>query len=73
MSTSELAARLLRIWMAAEHLKVAALARRLGCSREHLSNLRSGKSAPGRSLALKLERESGGAVPAASWDEPVAA
>lgn len=63
------AGRALRAWMAAENVSGGVLALQLGCCREHISNLRQGKSAPGRTLAIQIERVTRGAVPAHAWDE----
>lgn len=55
-----------------EHLRQAgvlqsAFAEVLGVSRGHLSALISGARLPSLDLAVRIERETAGAVPAASW------
>ena len=42
-------------------------AARLGISRSYLSLLESGTKMPSLTLAVRIERATGGAVPAASW------
>jgi transcriptional regulator with XRE-family HTH domain len=42
-------------------------AERLGISRSYLSLLETGAKTPSLDLAVRIERETGGAVPAASW------
>ena len=42
-------------------------ARRLGISRGYLSEMLAGKKLPSLTLAVTIERETGGAVPASSW------
>lgn len=44
-----------------------AWARRLGVSTSHMSGLLSGKKLPSLELAVRIERATGGRVPAASW------
>jgi len=43
------------------------LARRLGISRPYLSLLELGKRVPSLDLAIRIDRETGGAVPVGSW------
>jgi len=43
------------------------MAERIGCSTSFLSEVLSGRKAPGVGLALRIERETGGAVPVAAW------
>lgn len=50
-------------------IKQAELADELGISRGYMSELASGDKSPGRELAVKIERITGGAVPVASWGE----
>lgn len=42
-------------------------AERLGISAAYLSDLLNGKKLPSLVLAVQIERETGGAVPATSW------
>jgi len=48
----------------------AVWAQRLGIDEGHLSRLLAGKKRPSLVLAARIERLTGGAVPAASWVEP---
>lgn len=50
-------------------LSQAALAKELGISRSHMSELVSGAKKPSLDLAFAIERVTEGAVPAASWTE----
>ena len=43
------------------------LANALGISQPHLSLLMAGKKRPSLELAIRIERVTGGAVPATSW------
>jgi len=45
----------------------AAFAEKIGISRSYLSEILSGKRRPGLVLAVSIERETCGAVPASSW------
>ncbi len=54
-------------WMEDEGINAAELARRLGVSRKHVSELLSGKAPLSHSLALALERVTG--VPARIWNQ----
>ena len=60
--------RFLRVWMAEHRITTRALARRIGCSESYLSHIRTGNRVPGRSIAVALERETGGAVLVSRWD-----
>ena len=53
-------------------LRQAALARTLGISRAYMSELVKGVKFPGRDLAVKIERETGGAVPVCCWKHTAA-
>jgi len=58
--------------MFAEYLKTTgdsqvSWARRLNVSNSHLCGVLSGKKKPSLELAVRIERETGGAVPASSW------
>lgn len=44
-----------------------AWAARIGVSNSYLSDLLNGKAVPSLALAARIERETGGAVPASSW------
>lgn len=44
---------------------------RFGISRPYLHQLEAGQKTPSLDLAVRIERETDGAVPAASWVEPV--
>jgi transcriptional regulator with XRE-family HTH domain len=57
-------------WMEKAGVSQAALAARVGISQGQVSRLVAGRRSPGRRVALALERETGGEVKAASWDEP---
>jgi len=46
-----------------------AIADQLGISTAYLSQLESGKKRPSLDLAFRIERLTGGAVPAASWTQ----
>jgi transcriptional regulator with XRE-family HTH domain len=52
--------------LAATGLAPVDLAKNVGCSRAHLSRLRSGERRPGRSLAARFQRLYG--VPLDAWD-----
>lgn len=54
-------------WMEDEAIHAAELARRLGVTRKHVSELLSGKAPLSHSLALALERVTG--VPARIWNQ----
>ncbi|UNX53658.1 helix-turn-helix domain-containing protein [Georgenia sp. TF02-10] len=54
-------------WMEHQGVNAAELARRLGVSRKHLSELLSGKAPLSHPLALALERVTG--VPARIWNQ----
>lgn len=45
----------------------AKVAARLGISRSYLSEIASGAKKPSLDVAVRIERETGGAVPATSW------
>jgi len=45
----------------------SAWAERLGISRSYLYFLENGHKSPSLALAVRIERETGGAVPATSW------
>ncbi len=45
-------------------------AARFGCSRSHLSGILNGSALPSRDLIQRIETETGGLVPAASWFTP---
>lgn len=57
-----------------EELGIAqrAFAARVGCSPSHLSDILSGRRAPGLSLAVAIQRETNGAVPVDAWIEDAA-
>lgn len=61
-------ARLLGAWMQRREYSAGAVARLIGCHRSFVSLLLSGKRKPSLNTALVLDRVSGGAVPAASWE-----
>jgi HTH-type transcriptional regulator/antitoxin HigA len=54
-------------WMEEEGINAADLARRLGVSEKHVSELRRGKASLSQSVALGLERVTG--VPARRWNQ----
>lgn len=45
----------------------SAFARRLGISAPYLTQILTGAKRPGLELAVAIERETGGAVPATAW------
>lgn len=45
--------------LAAEAIKPVELARRVGCSKSHLSHVLAGRKALGRPLAIRIWRETG--------------
>jgi DNA-binding transcriptional regulator YdaS (Cro superfamily) len=49
------------------------LAGKIGCHENHLSRVRLGKNSPSPMLAKAIERETGGAVPASQWAQPLTA
>lgn len=51
----------------------AAWAARVGVSRSYLSDMLNGKKTPSLDVAVRIERLTGGAVPASSWIAPPAA
>lgn len=56
-------------WREASGLTLATAAERLGCSPSHVKNIESGEDKPSGALAFRIERESCGSVPAASFFE----
>ena len=63
-----------RRWVVSESAKAAGreatqaeVARRLRISRSYLSEIEAGAKMPSLGLALRIERETAGAVPARSW------
>jgi transcriptional regulator with XRE-family HTH domain len=54
-------------WQRDQALRQTDLAERLDISPAYTSLLLSGKKTPSGDLAARIERETGGAVPAASW------
>lgn len=54
-------------YLAANHLTHEAMAARLGVSRAHFTKLTNGAAFPSRDLMVRIERETGGAVPILSW------
>lgn len=61
--------RLLQAFLQRRKLLRSEFADRLPCSRPLLTMWLAGRRVPGRSNALAIERATGGAVPAASWDQ----
>lgn len=58
--------------MLKEHITASGLSQsewagRLGISRNHLSSILSGVRLPSLTLAVRIERKTEGAIPAASW------
>lgn len=43
----------------------------VGAHRSQIYRCAAGERGPGRKLATRIETETGGAVPASSWDQPV--
>jgi hypothetical protein len=64
---SEQTAAALGRWMLEQGVSIARMAERLGCSRSRVRQLRSGASMPSLGLAARIERITGGAVPAIGW------
>jgi predicted transcriptional regulator len=58
----------LRTWIAEARPSKAAVARELDVSAGTVSDWLSGRRKPGRAVAAKLERISGGRVPVDCWD-----
>jgi transcriptional regulator with XRE-family HTH domain len=48
-------------------LTQTAWADRIGVSRSYMSNLLNGKKRPSLEVAVRIERETGGLIPASSW------
>lgn len=55
------------VWMAEEDIQVKAFAPKIGCSAIHLSAIRMGTYAPGRELAVAIERETSGRIKVSDW------
>ncbi len=55
------------VWMAEEDIQVKAFAPLIGCSAIHLSAIRMGTYAPGREIAVAIERETQGRIRVADW------
>jgi hypothetical protein len=55
------------VWMAEERIAVKELASRIGCSANHLSDIRAGAYNPGVRLAVAIQRETGGRVRVEDW------
>jgi aspartate carbamoyltransferase catalytic subunit len=60
----------LAAWLAAADISQAEMARRCGYDRSNFHRLLSGKLMPSLALATRIERETGGAIPAVTWVEP---
>lgn len=56
-------------YIATSGLTQTAWAARIGVSKSYLSHLIRGNRMPSLQTAVRIERETGGAVPAASWVE----
>lgn len=54
-------------WLARNGLSQRAFAERVGAHYTIISRVVGGKMTPSLELAVAIERETGGAVPAASW------
>lgn len=54
-------------WLQRSGRSRAQVARDIGCSKSYFSQLANGQRQPSLALAARIERLSGGAVPAASW------
>jgi len=61
---------MLKKYFIASGIKQSDLADRLGISQAFLSQLLNGRRTPSLELAVRIERLTGGAVPAASWVAP---
>ena len=57
----------LKQYLQEKRIRQTAFARSLGVSDCHVSELVNGQKRPGLQLAVKIERATGGAVPAVSW------
>lgn len=58
---------MLREYRKARGIKQQDFAAQLGIHGGYLSNIEKGKETPGLRVAVKIERLTGGAVPAVSW------
>ena len=56
-------------YMQRHHLSQREFAERIGTTQPVINRFARGKVIPGRRLALAIERETGGAVTVASWDQ----
>lgn len=54
-------------WLADNKVTLTAFAAEIGASVQHVSNLVHGNSSPGMSIAVSIERATGGAVRVESW------
>jgi len=64
----------LESWLTAAKIPAAELARRCDYDRSNLHRVLKGKAPPSLNLAARIERETGGAIPAAAWaDQRIAA
>lgn len=60
----------LKSFLAKSGIKQAVLAAELGISKGYMSELVSGDKAPGRELAVRIEKATLGAVSVMIWDHP---
>lgn len=65
-----LGSHLLRKWRAERGLSQVEAARILGIPQNRVSHYETGQRGPGLPIAFRIERNSGGAIPASSWAVP---
>lgn len=63
----------LKRWIEREKIAPAEFARRIDYDRSNLHNMLKGRVWPSMATALRIERETGGAVPLSAWAEAKAA
>jgi transcriptional regulator with XRE-family HTH domain len=63
----------LQAWLKAAKISQAEMARRCEYDRSNFHRVLNGNLMPSLSLAARIERETGGAIPAAAWAEKAAA
>lgn len=57
----------LQSWLKAAKIPAAELARRCEYDRSNMHKILKGENKPSLALAARIERETGGAIPAADW------
>jgi transcriptional regulator with XRE-family HTH domain len=59
----------LKSWLDASSITQAELARRLEYDKGNMHRILNGRLRPTLDLAFRIERETGGAIPASAWAE----